>query len=63
MRVGVKTSTSLPLSAKHRESTMCQQGKTYPSTWLTLVNHQLHWYSMEKPDQTDTDVAAPQATN
>ena len=39
MRVGVRTSTSSPLSAEYQESTVTQQGKIYPSILQTLVNH------------------------
>ena len=42
MRVGVKASTSSPLSAEHGESTMSQPWRNYPLILQTLVNPQPH---------------------
>ena len=40
MRLGVKASTSPPLSGEHQEYTMSPWGRIYPSILWTLVNHQ-----------------------
>ena len=63
MRVGVKASTSQPLSAEHQESTMFQPWMIYPLILQTLVNHQLHKRSMKKSHLEDTDVTVSHATN
>ena len=53
---GVKASTSPPLSAVHRESTMSQQWRGYPSILQTLVNHQLHQSIMKNTALKDIDI-------
>ena len=55
MRVGVKASTSTPLSAEHQESTMFQTWGNYPSILQTLVNHQLYQSIMKGTHLEDTD--------
>ena len=62
MRVGMKTSTSPPLSAELWESTTSPWWRIYPSIWQTLVNHQQLQSSMKSLHLTDTDAAASDAT-
>ena len=63
MRVGVKTSTSLPLSAEHQESTMFQPWGIYPLILQTLVNYQLNQNNMKRTHLKDTDITALHVTN
>ena len=63
MRVRVKASTSLPLSAGHQECNMFQPWMIYPSILQTLLNCQLHQSSMKETHLKDTDVTVVHATN
>ena len=63
MRVGVKASMYLPLSAEQWESTMLPQWKIYPSILQILVNHPPLQISMPNLHITDMGVVASPTTN
>ena len=58
MRVGVKTSTSPPISAELWESTTFPQWRIHPSIWQTLVDHKQLQGSIMSLHLADTDASA-----
>ena len=63
IRVGMKASTSSPLSAEHWGSTMSQQRMNYPSILQTLDNHQPHQSIMKSTHLEGTYVTVLYTTD